>query len=68
MKESLLNAVNTLREDGVDFNETPPIFRWFYEEEPDLVFELLIRGREVGEEKGKDEDFTVEFTEYESIH
>lgn len=45
VKEHLLNTVAKLKEQGVDFDETPPLFTWTYPEEPDIVFQLLITNR-----------------------
>jgi hypothetical protein len=42
MKETILNTVNKLREEGIDFSETPALFTWQYEEEPNLEFQMLI--------------------------
>lgn len=42
MKEKLLTTVKELRESGVNIKETPPLFKWTYEEEPDIIFQLLI--------------------------
>jgi hypothetical protein len=42
MKNKLLNTVFHLREEGINFELTPPLFDWTYPEEPELHFQLLI--------------------------
>jgi len=49
MKEHLLNTVTKLKEQGVDFDETPPLFTWSYPEEPNIRFQLLITTVQEGE-------------------
>lgn len=43
MKKYLLNTIKKMEEDGYDFKESPAIFRWSYEERPDISFDLLIQ-------------------------
>lgn len=43
MKKKLLRTVAGLREDGINFKETPPLFEWIYDEEPTILFKLLIQ-------------------------
>lgn len=42
MKKQMLGIVKELREKGIDFKNGPPHFKWIYEEEPHLEFNLLI--------------------------
>jgi hypothetical protein len=42
MKSKLLDTVSKLKDQGVDFAATPPLFTWTYPEEPEVLFELLI--------------------------
>ena len=51
MKEELLNTIAKLREAGTDFNETPPLFRWTYPEEPGVMLQLMLSGLPKEEEK-----------------
>lgn len=44
MKEELLNTIVKLREAGTNFDETPPLFRWTYPEEPEIMLQLMISG------------------------
>lgn len=41
-RDKLLETVQQLRNNNVDLAETPALFIWEYEEEPDIVFQLLI--------------------------
>ena len=43
MQEKLQKLVKGLREDGVDLRETPALFKWSYEEDPWIKYELLIQ-------------------------
>lgn len=42
MKETLLETLEDLRNQGVDLAETPALFTWRYDEEPDIKFQMLI--------------------------
>lgn len=42
MKVHLLETLKELENQGLKIEETPPLFRWSYEETPGLLFELLI--------------------------
>jgi len=42
MKEQILDTIAKLREQGVNFEETPPLFTWSYPEEPNIRIQLLI--------------------------
>lgn len=42
MKTHLLNTVGQLKQAGINIEETPPLFKWSYPEEPTLEFQLLI--------------------------
>jgi len=42
MKENLLGTVGALREDEINLEETPVVFRWSYPEEPHIEFQLMI--------------------------
>lgn len=48
MKERLLNILDNLRDDEVNLEETPVIFKWSYEEEPHIQFQLMIKETEQG--------------------
>ena len=50
MKEELIRTVRELRNSGIDIAETPPLFRWTYDEEPDVMFQLLITPKMEAEE------------------
>jgi len=43
MKEKLLETVKELKEKGINLKETPALFKWKYEEEPDVLFQLMIK-------------------------
>lgn len=43
MKEKLLETVAYLRDDEINLEETPAIFKWSYPEEPHIEFQLLIK-------------------------
>lgn len=43
MKKHLLKTIKKMEEDGHDFEATPALFRWSYEERPDIYFDLLIQ-------------------------
>lgn len=43
MKEKLLETVKYLRQDDIDLEGTPVIFKWVYPEEPHIEFQLLIK-------------------------
>lgn len=45
----LLETVAKLKEEGVDFAATPPLFNWSYPEQPDVLFQLLITPIEADE-------------------
>lgn len=42
MKRQLLETVESLKEDGIDLSETPALFKWSYDEQPWIEFQLLI--------------------------
>lgn len=42
-KEEFLSIYYNLVEEGVNFEETPVLFKWNYEDEPYVEFQLLIR-------------------------
>ena len=42
MKKDLLQFIEMFKNQGVDFKNTPPLFRWSYPEHPELMIELLI--------------------------
>lgn len=42
MKKELLETITKMEEEGHDFKSVPAIFKWSYEERPDISFELLI--------------------------
>jgi hypothetical protein len=42
MKKQLLRTIAELRDRNIDFQKTPPLFTWGYEEEPDIEFQMLI--------------------------
>lgn len=46
MKEQLTDLVNNMQKDGFDFKATPPVFKWNYEELPNIEFQLLIKAVE----------------------
>lgn len=43
MKEQLSKLVEGMTKDGFDFSRTTAIFKWIYEEYPNLKFELTIK-------------------------
>ena len=44
MREQLLSLVESLEnEEGMNLNEDYPLFKWVYEQRPDIEFQLLIR-------------------------
>jgi len=43
MKQELIETVVKMREEGYDFEETPALFKWSYEECPYVEFQLLIK-------------------------
>lgn len=51
MKEKLLETVAYLREDEINLEETPVIFKWNYPEEPHIQFQLMIKETETGNEE-----------------
>lgn len=44
MQKKLQKLVKGLREDGIDLAETPALFKWSYEDDPWVHYELLITG------------------------
>lgn len=42
MKEELLGTIASLKAAGTDFEKEPPLFRWTYPEEPDIMLQLMI--------------------------
>ena len=42
MQKKLQKLVKGLREDGIDLAETPALFKWGYEDDPWVKYELLI--------------------------
>lgn len=49
MKAKLIATVEGLREQGVKFEDTPVLYKWSYEDLPEIEFSLLIK---LKEEKG----------------
>jgi len=45
-KADLLRIIGELREDEVDFAKTPVVFKWIYEEEPEVELTLIIKGKQ----------------------
>ena len=43
MQKKLQKTVKGLREDGIDLSETPALFKWSYENDPWVKYELLIQ-------------------------
>jgi hypothetical protein len=43
MKKKLMETLFHLRERKVNLAETPALFQWQYEEEPNIFFEMLIK-------------------------
>jgi hypothetical protein len=43
MKKKLMETLFHLRERKVNLQETPALFQWTYEEEPNIFFEMLIK-------------------------
>lgn len=43
MQKQLQKIVKGLREDGIDLTETPALFKWSYEDDPWIKYELLIQ-------------------------
>ena len=43
MKKKLMETLFHLRERKVNLQETPALFQWQYEEEPNIFFEMLIK-------------------------
>lgn len=46
MKKKLLKTVLGLREQGVNLVETPALYTFSYEEEPYIIFQVLIKATE----------------------
>ena len=42
MQEQLLELVKGMRKDGFDFLNDAAVFKWQYEEEPEIIFELAV--------------------------
>lgn len=42
MKEKILETITKLRGDGINFKETPPLFTWSYDEEPNIQIQMLL--------------------------
>lgn len=43
MQKKLQKLVKGLREDGINLAETPALFKWSYENDPWIEYELLIK-------------------------
>ena len=43
MKKKLMETLFHLRERKVNLQETPALFQWAYPEEPNILFEMLIK-------------------------
>jgi 3-polyprenyl-4-hydroxybenzoate decarboxylase len=43
MKKTLLRTVKKLEKDNINLLETPVIYKWSYEEQPYVEFQLLIK-------------------------
>ena len=43
MQKKLQKLDKGLREDGIDLQETPALFKWSYEDDPWVKYELLIQ-------------------------
>ncbi len=43
MKEDLMLLVADLRDQDIDLQETPALFKWSYQEEPHIEFQLLVK-------------------------
>ena len=43
MKEQLLEMVEQIQDQEIDLNKTPALFKWRYDEEPHIEFQLLIK-------------------------
>ena len=43
MKEQLLEMVDQIQEQEIDLSKTPALFKWRYDEEPHIEFQLLIK-------------------------
>lgn len=54
MKEKLLQTTDGLQEHGVDLSETPALFRWSYDEKPDILYQLMISDVSILEDEGPD--------------
>jgi len=42
MKEKLIETADKLAERGVNIKETPALFRWIYDERPEILYQLMI--------------------------
>jgi hypothetical protein len=42
MKEKLIETADKLKEHGIDVKETPALFRWIYDERPEVLYQLMI--------------------------
>jgi hypothetical protein len=43
MKQKLLEIVENLKNDNINLEETPVVFRWSYPEDPYIQYQLLIK-------------------------
>jgi hypothetical protein len=62
IKTKMQQTVSKLREAGIDLKETPAFFKWYYDEDPAVKYELLISElteKEVIQEM-KDDGFVTE--------
>ena len=58
MKDKLIETADKLKENGVDVKETPALFRWSYEERPEILYQLMIS--DVADEDSLNEDKTLQ--------
>lgn len=56
MQKKLQKLVKGLREDGIDLSETPALFKWSYEDDPWVKYELLIQETAQAELRLNDDD------------
>lgn len=55
LKEVLLPMLYNIIEEGIDLETTPVLFKWRYDEEPYVQFQLLIKEEETLELPDSDE-------------
>jgi hypothetical protein len=48
MQKELVELVTQMKEAGADLVKQPPLFKWSYEEHPEVEFSLLIKERDDG--------------------